>query len=375
MSVPSVNISLPARAAISDGDGGFSLERIDVAPPQAGEIRVRMTAAGICHTDHASLCWPGPLVIGHEGAGVVESLGDGVDDLKLGEAVLLNWAIPCGVCLQCVGGNGALCERTHGMDPKRLGTSRAQAGHTRWRGTPIERAFNLGTFSELTVVRREAATPLPRSIPPDLACPLGCGVMTGVGSVINVARVMPGDSVAVLGCGGVGLSVVQGARIAGARRIVAIDPRQASLERAAALGATDILRVAPGDDHDRLIGDVQALTDRRGVDHAFEATGVAALAFLPLRLVRNGGTAVQVSGAHGEVAVPMPWFMWNKHYLTPLYGGCHPSRDFPRLFDWVAQGVLRLDELVTHRYRLEDLGQGLADMLSGTAAKGVVTFP
>ena len=363
------------RAAIGDGLGGFSIVVVEVAPPAPGEVRVSLTAAGICHTDYASLRWPGPLVLGHEGAGVVESLGAGVGDLAVGQPVLLNWAIPCGHCAQCVAGQGALCERTLGIDPPRFGSSAAHPGHTRWQGRAIERAFNLGTFSELAVVKREALTPLPESIPPAAACPLGCGVMTGVGCVVNIAKVAPGESVAVVGCGGVGLSVIQGARIAGAARIIAIDQRDASLDRAMAFGATDRLRVTADGGHDALIEDVRALTDRRGVDHAFEATGVAALAFLPLRLVRNGGNAVQVSGAHGEVSVPMPWFMWNKKYLTPLYGGCHPSRDFPRLFAWAAQGVLRLEELVSDRYRLEDLSQGIADMLSGKSSKGVITFP
>src|ERR1700722_5642450 len=180
-----------------------------------------MTAAGICHTDHASLLWPGPLVLGHEGTGVVESVGAGVNGVEPGTPVLLNWAIPCGVCAQCRDGRGSLCERTHGIDPARYGTSRARTGHTMWHGAAIERSFNLGTFAELTLVRAEALIPLPAGIPPQVGCILGCGVMTGVGSVVNIAEVQPGESVAVVGCGGVGLSVVQGARLSGVQTIVA----------------------------------------------------------------------------------------------------------------------------------------------------------
>ena len=149
--------------------------------------------------------------------------------------------------------------------------------------------------------------------------------------------------------------------------------RPASLERARALGATHTVLTSPDEaGHAALIAQIKALSDGRGVDHAFEATGVAALAFLPLLLVRNGGNALQVSGAHGEVSVPMPDFFWNKRYLAPLYGGCVPSRDFPRLFDWIAQGSLEVASLVTHHYPLADLGRAFDDMLAGTSAKGVV---
>jgi S-(hydroxymethyl)glutathione dehydrogenase/alcohol dehydrogenase len=349
-----------------------------VRAPRAGEVRVRMTAAGLCHTDHASLRWPGPLVLGHEGAGVVESVGPDVaqqhPQLHPGQPVLLNWAIPCGRCPQCQRGRGSLCERTHGVDAA-LGSSAPAPGHTLWRGQPVERSFKLGTFAEYTLVRAEALTVRPAQLPARHACILGCGVMTGVGAAINVAQVQAGDTVAVVGCGGVGLSVVQGARLAGAARIVAIDRRPAALQRALALGATHALE--PADDDplaEQLAAAVRALTDGRGADHAFEATGVAALAFLPLKLCRHGGNAVQLSGAHGPVSVEMPQFWWDKRYLVPLYGGCLPDRDFPRLFDWAARGELLLDHLVTHTYRLCELSQALDDMLAGRSAKGVILF-
>ncbi len=360
-------------AAIADGQGSFVIDEISVAPPGPGEVRVRLRAAGVCHTDHASLRWPGPLVIGHEGAGEIEAIGAGVAHLSIGQPVLLNWAIPCGTCFQCSRGDEALCERTHEVAPARLGTSRAHAGHTRWKGQSVERAFHLGTFARYALVRVEAVTPLPPSLPVSEACILGCAVMTGVGSAVNVAAVRHGDSVAVIGLGGVGLNVIQGARLAGATTIIAIDRRPASLERARALGATHTVLTCPDDaGHAALIAQIKALSDGRGVDHAFEATGVAALAFLPLLLVRNGGNALQVSGAHGEVSVPMPDFFWNKRYLAPLYGGCVPSRDFPRLFDWITQGSLEVASLITHHYPLADLGRAFDDMLAGTSAKGVV---
>lgn len=362
---------LSGPAAIADGRGGFVIDTIEVDPPAAGEVRVTLAAAGVCHTDHASLQWPGARVLGHEGAGHVESVGAGVQGLEPGQPVLLNWAIPCGHCFQCERDAQALCERTHELDPARFGTSRAHAGGTRWRGAAIERSFHLGTFARHTLVRAEAVTPLPASLALDEACILGCAVMTGVGSAVNIARVQPGESVAVLGCGGVGLNVVQGARLAGATTIIAIDRVPARLQRARELGATHVLQ-ATDDGDEAIIAAVRALSDGRGVDHAFEATGVAALAFLPLRLVRNGGRALQVSGAHGTGALELPQLFWNKQYLAPLYGGCVPARDFPRLFDWIAEGRLELASLVSHRYRLDALADAFADMLEGRSSKGVL---
>jgi S-(hydroxymethyl)glutathione dehydrogenase/alcohol dehydrogenase len=259
------------------------------------------------------------------------------------------------------------------------GISAPALGHTRWRGTPVERSFKLGTFAEFTLVRAEALTPLPEPLPPAMsmrgACILGCAVMTGVGAVVNVAQVQPGETVAVLGCGGVGLSVVQGARLAGAGRVIAIDRRPTALQRAMDLGATHALQPLDEDpSHEHLAAEVRALTDGRGADHAFEATGVAGLAFVPLKLCRHGGNAVQLSGAHGPVTVEMPQFWWDKRYQVPLYGGCLPARDFPRLFEWAASGDLHLDSLVTHSYALPDLGCALDDMLAGRSAKGVILF-
>ncbi|HKR76800.1 MAG TPA: zinc-binding dehydrogenase [Rhodanobacter sp.] len=361
------------KAIIADGEGRFSLVTVEVDPPAAGEVRVAIAAAGVCHTDHASLRWPGPLVMGHEGAGRVEAIGEGVEGLAVGQPVLLNWAIPCGHCWQCARGAAALCERTHELDVQRLGSSRAHAGATRWRGQAIERSFHLGTFASHALVRAEAVTPLPSTLALNAACILGCAVMTGVGSAVNVAAVAPGDTVAVLGCGGVGLNVIQGARIVGARSIIAIDRVPARLERARALGATHTLAPHEDDsDHARLIAEVRTLTDGRGVDHAFEATGVPELAFLPLKLARNGGNALQVSGAHGPATLELTDLFWNKRYLAPLYGGCVPSRDFPRLFEWIAEGQLELAGLVSHRYPMEALDRAFDDMLSGRSSKGVL---
>jgi S-(hydroxymethyl)glutathione dehydrogenase/alcohol dehydrogenase len=366
---------MQARAAIADGQGHFSLETIEVLEPLGDEVLVRIKAAGICHTDHASLNWKRPLVMGHEGAGIVEAIGPRVKHVKPGDAVLLNWAIPCGTCFQCAQGNAVLCEESkpaHVMEPSR---GHARAEGSTWRGKPVDRSFNLGTLSSLTLVRAAAVTALPAKVPMTSACIVGCGVMTGFGSAVNVAKIAPGTSVAVLGCGGVGLNIIQGARLSGAGRIIALDLRATSLEQAKRFGATDtVLCKADDKDFTAMAEAVRKLTNGRGSDYAFEATAVPALGFAPLRLVRDGGMALQVSGINDPVTVPMPWFMWNKTYLTPLYGGCVPGRDFARIFEHYGKGELLLDELVTRTYPLEKLKDAMDDMLEGRNAKGVIVF-
>lgn len=363
------------RAAIADGRGAFVLDDIEVSSPAPGEVLVEMRAAGICHTDHASLSWKRPLVMGHEGAGVVREVGDGVGHVAPGDAVLLNWAIPCGECHQCQRSNEVLCERSkpaHVMEPSE---GHAHREGTRWRGVPVDRSFNLGTLSGLALVRAAAVTPLGSGIPFESACIVGCGVMTGFGSAVNVARIQPGESAVVIGCGGVGLNVIQGCRLAGAGRIIAVDRRESSLATARRFGATDTLQ-ASADDRElsQVAAQVRALTGGRGADYAFEATSVPHLAFTPLRMIRDGGMALQVSGINDPVTVDMPWFMWNKTYVTPLYGGCVPGRDFPKIFNHYRRGELRLDELVTRQYPLDRLEEAIADMMEGRNAKGVIVF-
>jgi Zn-dependent alcohol dehydrogenase len=338
-------------------------------------VLVEIKAAGICHTDYASLNWKRPLVMGHEGAGIVLATGPSAQHFKPGTPVVLNWAIPCGACFQCRRGEAVLCEESKPAYVMERSKAHAHAEGSTWKGKPVDRSFNIGTLSEFTLVRAAAVTPLPEGVPQTSACIVGCGVMTGFGSAVNVAKVAAGSSVAVLGCGGVGLNIIQGARLNGAGQIIAIDLREPSLHQARRFGATDLLLAEPDDrEFERLAERVRKLTGGRGADYAFEATAVPALGFAPLRLVRNGGMALQVSGINDPVSVPMPWFMWNKTYLTPLYGGCVPARDFPRIFQHYQRGELKLDELVTRTYRLDRLGEALDDMLAGRNAKGVIVF-
>jgi S-(hydroxymethyl)glutathione dehydrogenase/alcohol dehydrogenase len=370
---------MKAMAAITRGTGTFTIEPVEVGRPAADEIMVELKASGVCHTDLDSLSWGRPLILGHEGAGIIVSVGDGVADLAAGDHVILNWAMPCGICFQCEQGNHNICETYSPVTGARKvdGTT---AGHatldaTLFEGRGIERSFNIGTLSTHTVVRKEAVVKVPTNIPFASASILGCGVMTGVGSAVNVAKVSRGSSVAVLGAGGVGLNVIQGCRIAGAERIIAMDLSAQRLEMSKFFGATHTIEVGRSDQAlQNAIADARQLCDGRGADFAFECTGNPQLGAAPLALVRNAGMAVQVSGIEQEIIIDMNLFEWDKIYINPLYGKCNPMVDFPRLFDLYHRGELFLDELVTKTYSLESLQSVFDDMLHGRIAKGVVIF-
>jgi S-(hydroxymethyl)glutathione dehydrogenase/alcohol dehydrogenase len=290
--------------------------------------------------------------------------GEAVAEVKPGDAVLLNWAMPCGACFQCAAGRENLCEKRP-YPPRERRT---------WKGKPIFPSFGLGTMATHTVVPQQAVTKIEVDIPFASAALLGCGVMTGFGSVTNAAKVTPGSSVVVLGTGGVGLSCIQGAVHAGAALILAVDINPARLELAKQFGATHVL-LASRDDAG-LIGaskEAKALIGR-GADYAFECTAVPELGAAPLAFVCNGGTAIAVSGIEQVVPIDMQLFEFDKLYMTPLYGQCRPSVDFPLLLGLYANKKLKLDEMVTRTYPLtaEGLTQAFADMRSGMNAKGVL---
>jgi Zn-dependent alcohol dehydrogenase len=369
---------LKCKAALANGIGGFSIEEIEIDEPEADEVIVQMKAAGLCHTDYDSLKWGKRLVMGHEGAGVVIKTGDAVAGVSAGDKVLLNWATPCGHCFQCLEGNQHICENNSPVVAGKNGYSAglAHLSGTEWKGEAVERSFNLGTLSEYAIVK---ATAVVKNISPRLsfeaASIIGCGVMTGYGSVVNAAKVKPGSSVVVLGTGGVGLSVVQGARISGATRIIAIDINQQRLDMSINFGATDIIAA---DKNDRGLlkaaMQVQELLNGRGADYAFECTAIPELGAAPLAMIRNAGTAVQVSGIEQEITIDMNLFEWDKVYINPLYGKCRPQIDFPKIIELYEKGSLLLDEMITCTYRLEELNRAFEDMLGGKNAKGVIVF-
>lgn len=372
---------MKGRAAITDGKGNFSIESIEVAQPVKDEVLVKMMAAGICHTDYDSLNWNTPLVMGHEGAGVVEAVGDEVTSVEVGDKVVLNWAIPCGKCFQCQQMNQNICENnspvTVGNQTSGGAISKGHASFdsTKYNGKGIQRSFNIGTLSTHAMVKEFAVVKYETPISFASAAIIGCGVMTGYGSVVNTAQVKAGSSVTVLGTGGVGLSVIQGARISGAEKIIAIDINPLRLEMAKRFGATHTI-LADKNDVNLLNAaeEVKALTNGRGADYSFECTAIPALGAAPLAMIRNAGTAVQVSGIEDEISIDMNLFQWDKIYINPLYGRCRPAIDFPILLNLYKKGDLMLDEMVTRQYKFDDLPQAFDDMLAGKNAKGVVLF-
>ncbi|NND08028.1 MAG: alcohol dehydrogenase catalytic domain-containing protein [Saprospiraceae bacterium] len=367
---------LTSQAIIADGKGKFSYEDIEVFPPGEDEVLVEVKASGICHTDYDSVMhWEGPFIVGHEGAGVVLEVGEKVSHLKVGDRVILNWAIPCGSCFQCLQGQTNICERNspvvHGG---KWNAGHADLDRTRFRDEGILRSFNLGTMAQHTVVKAAAAIPFDTNISFAPASIIGCGVMTGVGSVLNTAKVERGASVVVIGVGGVGLNIIQGAKISGAEQIIAVDRSAHRLQLSEEFGSTYQVKVDDGEHVlDKVKAEVWQLTGR-GADYAFECTGVPALGAAPLMMVRNAGMAVQVSGIEQDLTIDMNLFEWDKIYINPLYGKCDPTKDFPQILEFYDQGRLKLDELISKEYSPRDLHAAFDDMLNGRIAKGVITF-
>ena len=351
-----------AQAMVTDGRGHFELAEVTVGEPGAGEVLVEIRASGVCHTDFDSMSWGRELIMGHEGAGIVLGVGEGVRNVVPGDHVLLNWAMPCGDCFQCRRGAENICEDKPSVPANRFEHA----------GKGINLSFNLGTMATHTVVPWQAVVRMERDVPFASAAILGCGVMTGFGSVVNAAGVQRGSSVVVLGAGGVGLSVIQGAVHACAEKIIAADLHLHRLELAKQFGATHTL-LADRDDKGllNLAGKVRELTTR-GADYAFECTAVPGLASAPLAMVRNGGVAVGVSGIEEFVSIDMELFEWDKRYINPLYGQCRPSVDFPVLLSLYKQKRLKLDEMVTRVYPLNGLAEAFEAMRLGTNAKGVL---
>ena len=370
-------MGIQSKSAIATGDGKFIIDTIKVADPKGDEIIVKILAAGLCHTDHDSLTWGKPIILGHEGAGIVHQIGSDITSFKVGDKVILNWATPCIKCFQCQEGNQHICENN---SPVTAGGNGYTPGHahlegSKWNNNPIERSFNIGTIAEYALVKASACVKLESDMPMPSASIISCGVMTGYGSAVNTAKVAAGSSSVILGTGGVGLNVIQGAKISGAVKIIAIDINAERLEMAKQFGATHTILADKND-----VGlmnaaeKVKKMTDGRGSDFAFECTAIPSLGAAPLAMIRNGGTAVQVSGIEQEVIIDMSLFEWDKIYINPLYGKCRPQIDFPKLVALYDKGDLLLDEMITRTYPIEDLQQAFDDMLAGKNAKGVIIF-
>lgn len=362
-------MSTTVKAAVfSEKDAPPRIQELVLPDPGPGQVRVRLAAAGVCHSDlslsNGTLAQKWPAVLGHEGAGTVEAVGEGVTSVVPGQQVILNWAPSCRECWFCRQGEPYLCE--HALD----GAARPYAELT--DGTPVYPGLGCGAFAEATVVPDHAVIPLPEGIDTAMAAVLGCAVLTGWGAVHNSARVRPGQSALVLGLGGVGLSVLQAARLAGADPVIAVDVSPAKEELARSLGATEFL-VAD----DSLVKAVRALTGGRGADHAFEVVGSAKVVRTAWNVSRRGGTitVVGVGSLKDEVSFnALELFHQARTLRGCVYGSSDPTHDIPLIAEQVRTGELKLSAMVTDEIPLEGVPEAFERMRQGRGGRSLVRF-
>ncbi len=364
------------QAAVTRAIGHLSIEEVDLAPPKEQEVLVRMCAAGVCHSDlhtlRGELRAVPPLVLGHEGAGIVQEVGNRVTRCRPGDRIVVNWLPACETCPTCLGGRHNLCERLAGTTFKALlvdGTTRLSTAD----GLPLKHFLSAATMAEYAVVDESSIVPIPDDVPFDIAAVVGCAVATGVGAVVNTAQARPGLPAAVIGCGGVGLSALLGCKLAGCYPIIAVDVLDSKLEFAKALGADLIMNSSQNDE---VAKDLRAAT-RGGPEYIFDSVGAAATIELALKAVRPGGTAtiVGLHAAKAEVAIPAGVLvLQNKRLLGSFAGSIRPRLDLPKLLELYRGGRLPLDALITKHYPLEQLDLAFADMEAGAVARGVLMF-
>jgi Zn-dependent alcohol dehydrogenase len=349
------------------------VDRVDIADPGPGQVRVRVANCGVCHSDltiAASGLAPLPVVLGHEAAGVIDAVGDGVTSLEKGDAVVLTPLPPCGRCYWCVRGEPGVC-----INSRSIMTATFLDGSTGLSrdGVPVYRGLGVGAFAEQVLTHETGAIKVPADTPLDVACVLGCAVQTGVGAVLNTARVEPGATVLVLGLGGIGLSVVQGARVAGASRIIVSDPVEARRDAAARLGATDVLDPA----RDDVAGATLSITEV-GADYAFEAAGRAALVGVALDAIRPGGTTVCVGAPPIDesitIAPAVVFSASEKKLIGCLLGSSNSIREIPRLLALWRTGRLDLEALITTRRPLTEINDAFADLEAGRGIRTVISL-
>jgi len=342
------------------------LERFVLEDPGPGEVLVRVLASGVCHTDlHFQQGHIGtlPVLMGHEGAGIVEAIGPGVEQPGVGDYVVLAWRAPCGRCRFCRIGLPHLCAASLNAQPRQRTPN----------GDPIPTIMGLGTFATHTVVAALQAVPIPREVPPEQACLIGCGVMTGLGAVFYTAAVRPGSTVAVFGSGAVGTSVMQGARLGRASKIIAVDLDPRKLEWARLFGATHTVDAS----HSDPIAEIKDLTDGLGVDYAFEAVGDPGVLAQVLECRDLAGVAVLIGVPSADAQLQFPaqkLFGMGGSLRISWYGDCLPSRDFPLLAQMYLRGELLLDELITRKIALEEVQAAFEAMERGETLRSVISF-
>lgn len=354
----------------------FSIETLELEEPREGEVLVKIEAVGVCHSDWHLMTGatkhPVPCVPGHEGAGVVVKVGPASEpSLVAGNHVSLNWAPACGRCFYCTHERPNLCNTY--LEPIWAGTM--LDGTTRLKTLDSKDVFHfsaLACFAEYAVVPQQCCIKMPTEIPLPVAALIGCAVTTGVGSVLNTAKVKGGSSVAVFGAGGVGLSTVMGAKLAGATTIIAVDPLESRRKAALELGATEALASGV-----QATPEIRNLTGGRGADYVFEAAGIPAVQEQCLEAARPGGTIVFSGISAMGSATNLPGSVLVRQEKTVMgsyYGTSNPAEDFTRYAQEYTRGNLPLDKLISKTYGLEDINQAYADMLSGATARGLVVF-
>jgi S-(hydroxymethyl)glutathione dehydrogenase/alcohol dehydrogenase len=352
----------------------LTVESAELDAPGPGEALVEVKAAGVCHSDlhPARGDWPTrtPLVLGHEGAGIVREVGAGVTRVAAGDHVVFCWAPACGVCPCCREGHAVLCDRLEKTTYRNKLPSGASRLHA--RGQTVAPFLGTACFADHTVVAEEAAVRVPRDVPFEALATLGCAVVTGVGAVMTAANVSRGTRVAVIGTGGVGLNVIQGAVLAGCERIIAIDRTAAPLALARQFGATDAIDTSPD-----IAPAVRGLTDGRGADVVFDTVGSPGTITDALACARKGGSVVLTGLARldGQASVAtFPFVMQEKRLIGSVYGSGNPVNDIVRLVTWYQEGRLRLRELVSRTYVLGAINDALAALAGSAGARGIIRW-
>jgi S-(hydroxymethyl)glutathione dehydrogenase / alcohol dehydrogenase len=366
-----------AKAAVMTGiDQPLEIRDVEIEAPHAGEVKVRMAASGVCHSDlsmqNGTIMAITPMVLGHEGAGVIEQVGEGVTTVAPGDHVVISWVAQCGDCYFCDRDQAQLCERANmAMASGGLldGTTRFTSG-----GQPLYQMAAAGTFAEASVVPATGVVKIPDDFDLKIASLIGCGVLTGTGAALNTANIRQGDTVAVVGCGGVGLNVIQGARIAGAGEIIAVDMNETKLQLAKEFGATATINASQGDP----VSQVMAMTGQRGADVAFEVIGLQQTIDQTMIMTRRGGQAILVGVPKMNAILNVPAFfgvvLAEKTIKGCWYGSSDVQRDVPKLVGYYRDGRLKLDELISQTITLEQVNEAFEAMKTGEVARSVIEY-
>lgn len=361
-------------AIVYEHNKPMEVAEVELTDLHESDVLVRIEASGVCHSDVAvqtgALPFPIPIIVGHEGAGVVEEVGSAVTMVKKGDHVVLAATMSCGVCAYCQKGRPNLC--AWGL-PTIFGCQHPDGAFrvSDRAHTDLYQFSCIGTLAEMTIVPEISVIPIPHDVPFEAAALVGCGVLTGLSAVFNRAKVYPGATVAVIGCGGVGLNVVQGARLVGAKQIIAIDPVSSKRDLASDLGATHIVDPSNESTVERIV----ELTGGVGADYVFECVGTGTLFRAAWDACGIDGTVVGIGVASTDDVTELPSQAFStseKTLMSCLYGTSRPRMDMPLYLELYRQGRLKLDELVTRRYTLDNVNDAVADMHSGANARGVV---